>query len=82
MTRYKLENVIADIKNKVSNITVTGYNKLQKEYQIYNIFETDIINTMKFEFIGKSSSGYPIYRLGNIECVFIEDVLHIYEWVL
>ena len=74
------------------NLIVKGFEKVSKQKSVQDdIFKTDYmfgnideatLLDFGFKFISMSNkSGFdtPIYRMGNIEAVFVGQILHMYE---
>lgn len=82
-TRYNLSNIIKNFEQKTNQKAVTDM-LFGTDYMFGNIDENTLLD-FGFEFITMSNkAGFdtPIYRMGNIEAVFIGQVLHIYEITL
>lgn len=79
-TIYDLEAVVKILEDTVGKKAVKD-NLFKLDYLLGGVTEDDLIDN-NFKCFGPTNkAGYDtyIYRLGNIEAVFIENVLHIYD---
>ena len=79
-TLFNLEKVVTKLE-EITGQKAHKETKLKTDYQIGNIEVTDL-EDLGFEFVGYSNgAGYetPVYRMGNIEAIYIGQTLHIYE---
>ena len=78
--KYDLEKVVKEIEN------VTGQKAIKDQifkttYLIGNVEENDLID-IGFKCFGNTNrAGFetPLYKMGNIEAIFIEQVLNVAE---
>lgn len=79
-TIYNLETVVKILEDTVGKKAVKE-NLFKLDYLLGGVTEENLIDN-NFKCFGPTNkAGYDtyIYRLGNIEAVFIENVLHIYD---
>lgn len=79
-TIYDLEAVVKILEDTVGKKAVKE-NLFKLDYLLGGVTEENLIDN-NFKCFGPTNkAGYDtyIYRLGNIEAVFIENVLHIYD---
>lgn len=79
-TIYDLENIVERVEQAVDGKAVKD-NIFNLSYMIGNVTEEDLLD-IGFKCFGPTNkAGYVtyMYRIGNIEAVFIEEVLHIYD---
>lgn len=79
-TIYKLEDIVKILEDAVEGKAVKD-NLFKNSYLLGNVTE-EILLENDFKCFGPTNkAGYYtyMYRLGNIEAVFIEEVLHIYD---
>ena len=82
-TKYILSNIVKSFEQKTGQKPVKDM-MFNTDYMFGNIDEDTLLD-FGFKFITMSNkAGFdtPIYRMGNIEAVFIGQVLHIYEITL
>lgn len=78
MVKFILKNKIKDIATQL-NTEATLDTKFEQEYLLPNVTEESLLE-YGFTFINYDSlNKYPIYRLENLEAIFSEGILHIYE---
>ena len=77
---FDIENVIKQIETATS-VKMKLVNQYDPEYISTGQLTEDDLTDLGFEFVGYSSNiKCPTYRLGkNIEAVFNETILHIYD---
>lgn len=78
--KYNIDELINKIETSYMQKAYLS-TKLGKEYIIGNIESSQLID-LGFELVSKSNEcgiNTPIYRLGNIEAIYIQSLLHIYE---
>lgn len=81
-THYNLDVVVKKIET-VSGHKAVKDNIFRTEYMIGNLDE-DTLFDIGFVFVTMSNRGgfkTPIYRMGNIEAVFVDQILHVYETI-
>ena len=79
-TIYNLETVVKILEDTVGKKAVKE-NLFKLDYLLGGVTEENLIDN-NFKCFGPTNkAGYDtyIYRLGNIEAVFIENILHIYD---
>lgn len=79
-TIYNINSIVAKLE-ELTGQKVVKDTILNTDYMFGNIDENVLVN-MGFEFVSMSNnSGFktPIYKLGNIEAVFVDQILHIFE---
>lgn len=80
MINYNLKSVIEKLETSAGQKAYLE-NKLDDEYIIGNITTEDLLD-IGFEFIYESNScglQTPIYRFGNIEAIYVGQLLHVYK---
>ena len=79
-TIYKLEDVVKLLEDTVGQKAVLD-NIFKTTYLLGNVTEENLLDNGFKCFGPTNKAGYVtyMYRLGNIEAVFIEEILHIYD---
>lgn len=77
-TKFVLKDIIKKLAENL-NTKATLDNKFELEYILPNVTEEQLLE-QGFEYVGKSQyTNYPMYRKENLEALFLDSVLHIYE---
>ena len=79
-TIYNLEAVVKILEDTVGKKAVKD-NIFKLDYLLGGVTEDNLIDN-NFKCFGQTNKGGYVtymYRLGNIEAVFIENILHIYD---
>ena len=79
-TIYNLKSIVTALEKKSKQKAIVD-KIFNTDYMFGNIDET-MLKDVGFEFITMSNkAGFktPIYRMGNIEAVFVDQILHMYE---
>lgn len=79
-TIYNLESIVTALEKKSKQKAIVD-KIFNTDYMFGNIDEA-MLKDVGFEFVTMSNkAGFktPIYRMGNIEAVFVDQILHMYE---
>lgn len=77
--KYDISNIVAQIET-ATGVKLKLVNQYDPEYIASGQISEEDLFALNFEFSGYSSYiKCPIYRLGNIEAIFNETILHLYD---